>query len=78
MAHYRLTRVAVGALIVLVILGLSRLTTPEVSNFRIVQETGEVTQGYDFVVVGGGQSGLVLGNRLSEDGKSEDQQYSYI
>jgi ribulose 1,5-bisphosphate synthetase/thiazole synthase len=38
---------------------------------QVKTKVSELRQSYDYIVVGGGTSGLTVGDRLSEDGTSE-------
>lgn len=39
---------------------------------RIIERQVDVAEEYDYVIVGGGTSGLTVGDRLTEDGESKD------
>ena len=45
-------------------------TQIRVAHSPLKSHSDQLRTGYDYIVVGGGQSGLTVANRLSEDGKS--------
>ena len=54
----------------LVLLGTTAAAWPTVSsNVKIVREADDVADEYDYVIVGGGTSGLTVGDRITEGGK---------
>jgi choline dehydrogenase len=36
---------------------------------RVLERASQVKDSYDYIIVGGGTSGLTVGDRLTEDGK---------
>jgi heterodisulfide reductase subunit A-like polyferredoxin len=51
---------------------------PSWKNAEIKRHATDVSQEYDYIVVGGGTAGLTVADRLSEDGKRGHRFYSSI
>lgn len=49
-----------------------------VFNGKVIKRTEELSSDYDYIVVGGGTSGLVVANRLTEDPTSTSIEIIYL
>ena len=69
-----LLKISIIALAVAARLAFAAPPWPRSEFTTIKTRADEITDEYDYVIVGGGTSGLTVGDRLSENGKC--QQYS--
>lgn len=57
------------------VLQLMGISAAHLSNTPV--ETSRASDTYDYVIVGGGVTGLIVANRLTEDKNSTFSQYKY-
>lgn len=62
---------AVAVLLVAELLSIGNASPTLAGRGQVKHTTADLYDSYDYVVVGGGTSGLVVANRLSEDPSSE-------
>ena len=49
---------------------ISIVSAHEITRPTILSRTADVKSSYDYIVIGGGTSGLTVADRLTEDGKT--------
>lgn len=66
------------ALLSCVALSTSHVLPRSLYSSKILSRAEQVKDEYDYIIVGGGTSGLTVADRLTEDGKSKLDQLSTI